>query len=216
MDNFKLAESDFDRQKIEDSYLGTSFSPDKRAADEIVMHIRWFNNTVDDLARLCSNDEQRACLAEQLTRFKAKYLDHSRACTAARSRCISTMITGGSNFPVRRAEKANSSYMRRLNDFLEWQRKAIIAIRKVIANAGKVKDAPSGPVSENAETTVGDIEIIRNYELSRVQIIFSGKPEPEVIAQLKAHGWRWSPKNGAWQRQNTDNAYRSAVGIAGG
>lgn len=215
MQDIKLTEADFDKKSIRDSYLGTSFSPDKRADDEIAGHIRWFNGTVDDLAGLCSNDEQRAYLSEQLPRFRAKYLEHASACTAAHSRCISTMIAGGSKFPVRRAEKANASYMRRVNESLEWQRKVIAAIRRGISNAGKAKETPGGPVAENTTTTVGDVEIIRNYELSRVQIIFSDKPEPDVIAQLKAHGWRWSPKNCAWQRQNTSNAYLSAVEIAG-
>ena len=40
----------------------------------------------------------------------------------------------------------------------------------------------------------------------RLQLIFDGKPEPEVLEILKRNGFRWSPKNEAWQRQLTPNA----------
>lgn len=52
--------------------------------------------------------------------------------------------------------------------------------------------------------------IVENKELMRLQLIFKDKPEPEVRDILKSNGFRWSPKNGCWQRQLTDNARYSA------
>lgn len=52
-------------------------------------------------------------------------------------------------------------------------------------------------------------EIVRNIELDRLQIIFAEIPAPEVREKLKSNGFRWSPKNKAWQRQLTDNAERA-------
>ena len=49
-----------------------------------------------------------------------------------------------------------------------------------------------------------------NNEINRLQLVFDGKPSAEVRAQLKANGFRWSPTQGAWQRQNTPNAERAA------
>lgn len=49
-------------------------------------------------------------------------------------------------------------------------------------------------------------EIIRNVELDRLQIIFDEIPPAEIRAALKDNGFRWSPKNRAWQRQLTNNA----------
>ena len=34
----------------------------------------------------------------------------------------------------------------------------------------------------------------------RLQIIFDGKPDPEVRAVLKKNGFKWAPSQGAWQR----------------
>lgn len=53
-------------------------------------------------------------------------------------------------------------------------------------------------------------QIFHNAEQNRLQIIFDGKPDEETRAALKANGFRWSPRNQAWQRQLTSNAVRAA------
>lgn len=50
------------------------------------------------------------------------------------------------------------------------------------------------------------VMVVENAELMRLQLIFDGKPSEEIRAALKKNGFRWSPKNSAWQRQLTDNA----------
>jgi hypothetical protein len=52
------------------------------------------------------------------------------------------MITGGSNFPVRRAEKANQSEYNRLNEFITWRENALngIAKRKEASKPQSQKD----------------------------------------------------------------------------
>ena len=52
--------------------------------------------------------------------------------------------------------------------------------------------------------------VYENPELDRIQIIYDGKPERDVIDKLKHNGFRWSPSQGAWQRQLNRNG-RSAV-----
>ena len=47
-------------------------------------------------------------------------------------------------------------------------------------------------------------------EQMRVQLIFDGKPDDDTRALLKSYGFRWSPRNGAWQRQLTENGKRAA------
>lgn len=52
-------------------------------------------------------------------------------------------------------------------------------------------------------------EVVVNTELNRLQIIFDGKPDADIRAELKGEGFRWAPSQGAWQRQLTDNALRA-------
>jgi len=45
--------------------------------------------------------------------------------------------------------------------------------------------------------------IVTNEEINRVQIIFDVKPDEAVRRELKSWGFRWSPREGAWQAQRT-------------
>ena len=58
-------------------------------------------------------------------------------------------------------------------------------------------------------------QIVRNAEQNRLQIIFEDIPDEETRAALKSHGFRWAPRNKAWQRQLTENAERDAHRILG-
>lgn len=53
-------------------------------------------------------------------------------------------------------------------------------------------------------------QIVRNIDLNRLQILFDAIPDAATRTALKQNGFRWSPKNQAWQRQLTDNAERAA------
>lgn len=54
-----------------------------------------------------------------------------------------------------------------------------------------------------------------NVESNRLRIFFTEKPSEEMRKELKLNGFKWSPKANAWQRQLTDNAYRSVKKISG-
>jgi len=56
-------------------------------------------------------------------------------------------------------------------------------------------------------------ELRVNVEINRVQFVFCGKPPEEKRALLKAHGFRWAPSEGAWQRQRTLAALRVAKSL---
>lgn len=73
-----------------------------------------------------------------------------------------------------------------------------------LASIKAAKEA--GSEKREAEFMGEPVEIVENAELMRLQLIFEGKPSEEIRAKLKGHGFRWSPKNGAWQRQLTNNA----------
>lgn len=67
--------------------------------------------------------------------------------------------------------------------------------------------------SNTGGTSFNGGSIIRNAEANRLQLKFDSIPDAATRQQLKSSGWRWSPKNGVWQRQLTENAERSAKQI---
>lgn len=74
---------------------------------------------------------------------------------------------------------------------------------------GRIKELTAVKETGTVETETEMFRVVENTELMRLQIIFDGKPESEVREILKQNGFRWSPKNAAWQRQLTDNARHS-------
>lgn len=102
--------------------------------------------------------------------------------------------------------------------FPSWQLSNNLAnikrVRKRIEELSREKesDADDRETSVNGEPCT----VVENAGVMRLQLVFDGKPEAETRAKLKASGFRWSPKNGAWQRQLTDNARRALAAIEDG
>ena len=57
--------------------------------------------------------------------------------------------------------------------------------------------------------------IVDNVEENRLQILFDDKPDADTRTKLKSHGFRWSPRNGAWQRMRSNAATYYAKQICG-
>ena len=52
--------------------------------------------------------------------------------------------------------------------------------------------------------------LYEDNEAGRICFEFDGKPEQAIIDTLKSNGFKWSPRNTRWQRQNTENGLRAA------
>lgn len=66
---------------------------------------------------------------------------------------------------------------------------------------------------EDSEVVFDGGRIVKNYSKERLQIYHDEKPSAQVIAALKANGFKWSRLNGCWQRQLTNNAYYGAARV---
>lgn len=64
---------------------------------------------------------------------------------------------------------------------------------------------------ENKEFPFDGGEVVFNYEIERLQILFDEKPDAVMCNQLKREfAFNWSPTNKAWQRKLTSNAISAA------
>ena len=59
--------------------------------------------------------------------------------------------------------------------------------------------------SENKYIQVDGLQVVEDAEDMRIRIIFDNIPDEETRTLLKSYGFKWSPKNSAWQRQLTAN-----------
>lgn len=76
--------------------------------------------------------------------------------------------------------------------------------------SNKEKAAASASSGNNGATSFSGGQVVRNTGINRLQIKFDSIPDAATRQKLKSSGWRWSPKEGAWQRQLTANAEYSA------
>ena len=114
------------------AHSGTSHSPERRGASEVSGYAQTLAADLAEFSALAEKHGTGDALAELFPRYRDAYRRSTLAHLSAKSRCISTMITGGSNFPVRRAEKANSAEHRRLEELLTcralWRKRILKAI----------------------------------------------------------------------------------------
>jgi hypothetical protein len=80
-------------------------------------------------------------------------------------------------------------------------------IAQVEAKASRVEEG------EAAERVVNGVRVVEDGLDDRLRLIFDGKPAPAVISLLKSRGFKWSPRNSAWQRQLTANARYAAEAV---
>lgn len=84
----------------------------------------------------------------------------------------------------------NNSEIRRLKDRL--------------SNIQKLKERAENN-AENKYIKVDGVEVVEDATDMRIRIIFNEIPDSETRNLLKSNGFKWSPKNSAWQRQLTTN-----------
>lgn len=69
----------------------------------------------------------------------------------------------------------------------------------------RLKSLKAAKERGSSEQEYKTFKVVENTEAMRYQIIFDGKPDADIRSLLKSNGFKWSPSNGAWQRQLTGN-----------
>jgi len=115
------------------AHYGTSHSPEARGK----YYVESYSNMLaEDLAKLPEGRQEA---------YKSKYIDLFTAWMRAKCNCISTMIAGPSNFPVRRAQKANRTEEARHSEFMQFRERYFSALARA---ARAAKKAATDPIEE--------------------------------------------------------------------
>lgn len=114
------------------AHAGTSFVPDQRGATERAQYAGQLASDYANLSAFATTPEKIETLDREFARYRDGFRKRYVAMLSARSRCVSTMIAGGSNFPVARAEKRNATADKRIAELVEYRKRAIASIRKAL------------------------------------------------------------------------------------
>lgn len=158
---------DIDKRAAERAYEGTSFVPDRRGESFREQYAAAVNGLYAEMWPIAQTEEQRSILADEMARYRHGYLIRCNALLAAKSRIVSTMIAGPSNFPTRQMEKRNQSEHNRTTELLEWDAKARAAIKR------KILDARPEEVKASAEWNQLCKEI--SYSLTTIKAVDDGE-----------------------------------------
>ena len=107
-------------------------------------------------------------------------------------------------FAAYRLQNGNAE-LRRIQGRIDELKKAQSAADAAKANPEAAKAAIAAKYPQ-----VEGVEVQENAEQMRVQLRFPGKPDDETRTLLKSWGFRWSPTQGAWQRQLNGNGKYAA------
>lgn len=100
------------------AHYNTSFSPDRRATTYIKDYSQMLE---DDLKELGENQGS----------YGEKFIEKFSSWMNAKSRCMSSMITGPANFPVKKAQKANNSERKHSDDLHLWRESYFRAVNRI-------------------------------------------------------------------------------------
>jgi hypothetical protein len=117
------------------AHAGTSHVPERRGEQERADYARTLEadwQALSALSALATTDDKRATLVAEWSRYREGFRKLCLASLEARSRCVSTMIAGGSGFNARRAQKHSDAADKRNADVIEYRARALAAIRKAL------------------------------------------------------------------------------------
>ena len=109
---------------------GSSFSPEKRAEQEINGYADTMANDYENLLKIAKTEEQKMILDSSFSGYRNRYKDKVIARLGADSRTMSTMITGPANFPTRSNNKKLDTAHKRLTEQVEFREAALKRIKK--------------------------------------------------------------------------------------
>jgi class 3 adenylate cyclase len=157
------------------AHSGTSHSPERRGVAEVKEYVAILSADLAEFTALAEKHGTGDAFAELFSRYRNAFKRSTLAHLSAKSRCISTLITGGSNFPVRRAEKANATEHRRLEELLNcrklWRKRILKAI---VSNTG-------GPIMS------GDADVVERLKEEIQQAETKQARMKEANAAIRKH-----------------------------
>jgi hypothetical protein len=109
------------------AFSGTSFSPERRGESVRNDYAQTMQNAYETLKQHAIKGGTLDLLNAEFERYKSGYRKRTESWLRTHSRCISSMICGPSNFPVRRAQKRNDVEHKRLTELVEFGERGLRA-----------------------------------------------------------------------------------------
>lgn len=182
---FKANPNLINRELAMRSHSGTSWDPEKRGEQEIAEFVSYVQEFYERLNKHAKTDQQKQYLLTEMERFQSAFANKYNAKLSSQGGCLSTMIAGPSNFPVRRAEKACSAADKRYEELIEFKDRAEAAILRELKKKG-VEEA--GGELEVLKKKIADAERNHGFMVKTNVIVRKKIPDDQKIKEIMALG----------------------------
>jgi len=191
------------------AHMGTSYVPEKRANSIIESYQSYCDDSIQEVKDAgLYTEENKKIIQGCFDYYHKLYIDWLNK----KSRCMSSMITGPANFPVRSNQKklnyehAASKLLCNYSIITEIKKRINRREKKALVQAR----VESGEFITETVCEKPGVKIVNNKGMERVQIFFESKPDVDMRNKLKQYAFRWAPSLEAWQRKNTNNGLWAA------
>lgn len=178
--------TDIPLETAQAAHAGTSFVPERRAQQERDDYAATLQADYDDLAALATTDDLRATLKDEFSRYRDGYRKRTLAYLRTRSRLVSWMIAGPSRFPVARMQKRSDVTHRRLEELLDYRKRALAAIRRQLQPHLRPIMAGDTDAVERLQEKIDKAERLQAIMAGANKIVRS-KPKNEATPEKMAH-----------------------------
>ncbi|MGQ3081104.1 MULTISPECIES: hypothetical protein [Alphaproteobacteria] len=192
--------------KFASNWSWRSHSPEQRAETALMDGAATIGEGIAALT-------EKGATAEQIDEWTAKAINLWLAYQAAGARTANPMITGPANFPVARNQKAMAAETKRGDEFYLFAGRPVSWLARRHRSADRAALSAEAATVDHRSLEFPGVKLVQNTTLDRIQLLFDGKPDPDTITLLKRSAFRWSPREGAWQRQNTNNGVQAAYRV---
>lgn len=114
------------------AHRGTSHVPEERGEQERKSYAATLAQDFEALSKYADTEDKRTVLAEHFALYRATYRNLFITYLSARSRCVSSMITGPSRFPTAHNTKRGDAADKRRIELMSYRERALAQIKKVL------------------------------------------------------------------------------------
>lgn len=193
-------------EKFAGNWNWRSHSPRQRAESALRGGVETIGDGITALT-------EKGATAEQVEEWTAKAIRLWLTWQSAGARTANPMVTGPANFPAARNNKANAAEQKRGEEFYLFAHRPVSWLARRHRSADRDALSAEAATVDHRALEFDGVTLVQNTTLDRIQLLFDVKPESDTIALLKRSAFRWSPREGAWQRQNTNNGVQAAYRV---
>lgn len=169
LDQIKINPDDINYEDAKRAYHWNSHFPEKSAKREQTDYVDFISSTLEELKEHAKTPIQKNLLLEKFKEFQKKYISLHDRYIGAKSRTASPAITGGSNFPVAKNNKALDVEHKRLTELLDYGKKQPERIKKMLLNARPEEEKTQERFNTAWEKVKKDIAIIKGCDDGKIK-----------------------------------------------